>query len=309
MIEEKIIVGKDGKYPLNGILSLPNNCNSPIPALVLVHGSGPNDMDESIGKNKPFRDIAGYLPSKGIAVLRYHKRFFAHHKKMAKEDTSTITVKSETIEDAILATNLLRGDNRIDSDKIYILGHSLGGMLAPRIDAEGGNFAGLIIWAGSPRKLTDILVSQNEEMIPQLGKLLQIFAKKQFKSLKAKFDALEGMTEDESKKAKFLGGASLWYLKEMADHPASDYLKVIEKPVFILHPEKDSHVSVEKDFELYKKICAGKQNVHFKLYPELNHLFMKSVYGRIKDLGKEYKIPQNVDTTVLDDISQFILGK
>ena len=81
MTEEKIIVGKDGKYPLNGILSLPNTCNSPIPALVLVHGSGPNDMDESIGKNKTFRDIAGYLPSKGIAVLRYHKRFFAHHKK------------------------------------------------------------------------------------------------------------------------------------------------------------------------------------------------------------------------------------
>ena len=48
--------------------------------------------------------------------------------------------------------------------------------------------------------------------------------------------------------------------------------------------------------------------MYFKLYPELNHLFMKSVYGRIKDFGKEYKVPQNVDTTVLDDISQFILG-
>ena len=307
MIEEKVIIGKEGKYPLNGILSLPNNCNSPIPALVLVHGSGPNDMDESVGKNKPFRDISEYLPTKGIAVLRYDKRFFAHRKQMIKADPGSITVKSETIEDAILAANFLRDDNRIDSDKIYILGHSLGGMLAPRIDAEGGNFAGLIIWAGSPRNLTDIIISQNEEMIPQLGKLLQIFAKKQFKSFKAKIDALEGMTEAESKKAKFIGGASLWYLKEMADHPVSDYLKMIEKPVFILHPEKDSHVSVEEDFELYKKICAGKQNIHFKLYPGLNHLFMKSVYGRIKDLNKEYKIPQNVDPTVLDDVSQFIL--
>jgi dienelactone hydrolase len=307
MIEEKIIVGKGGKYPLNGILSLPNNINSAIPALVLVHGSGSNDMDETVGGNKPFRDIAGYLTSKGIAVLRYDKRTFAHAKQMVKEDPNGITVRNETIEDAILATNILRGDNRIDPGKIFILGHSLGGMLAPRIDAEGGNFRGLIIWAGSPRTLTDIMISQNEEMIPQLGKLLQIIAKKQFKSLKAKLDALESMTEDEAKKTKFFGGASLWYLKEMVNYPASDYLKAIEKPVFILHPEKDSHVSIEKDFDLYKKICAGKQNIHFKLYPELNHLFMKSIYGRIKDLKKEYKIPQNVDTIVLEDISQFIL--
>ena len=306
MIEEKVIIGKGGKYPLNGILSLPKDRNSAIPALVLVHGSGPNNMDESIGQNKPFRDIAGYLPSKGIAVLRYDKRTFAHGKQMVMESSNGITVKDETIEDAVLAANLLRDDSRIDSDKIYILGHSLGGMLAPRIDAEGGNFSGLIIFAGSPRTLTDIMISQNEDIIPQLGKLLQIFAKKQFKSLKAKFDALEGMTEDEAKKTKFAGGTSLWYLKEMAEHPAAEYLRAIEKPVFILHPEKDSHVSVEKDFDLYKKICAGKQNIHFKLYPELNHLFMKSIYGRIKDLRKEYKIPQNVDAAVLEDIAQFI---
>jgi dienelactone hydrolase len=307
MVEDKIIIGKGGKYPLNGILSLPNNCNSAVPALVLVHGSGSNDMDESVGRNKPFRDIAANLPSKGIAVLRYDKRTFVHGKQMVKDSPNDITVKNETIEDAILAANLLRDDKRINSEKIYILGHSLGGMLAPRIDAEGGNFAGLIIWAGSPRTLVEIMVSQNEEMIPQLGKLFQLLAKKQFKSIKVKFDALESMTEDEAKKAKFLGGTSLWYLKEMAAHPAENYLKVIKKPILILHPEKDCHVTVEKDFELYKKICAGKENVQFKLYPELNHLFMKSVYGRIKDLKKEYNIPQNVDTTVLGDISQFIL--
>ena len=71
---------------------------------------------------------------------------------------------------------------------------------------------------------------------------------------------LEGITEDEAKKMKFFGSASLWYLKEMGAHPAADYLKTIEKPVFILHAEKDFHVSIEKDFNLYKTICAGKHN-------------------------------------------------
>jgi dienelactone hydrolase len=307
MIEEKIVVGMGGKYPLDGILSLPDNCDSAIPAVVLVHGSGPNDMDETVGGNKPFRDIANFLPTKGIAVLRYHKRSFVYGKEMVKEDPGGITVKNETIEDAVLAANILRDDKRIDPKKIFILGHSLGGMLAPRIDAEGGNFAGIIIWAGSPRTLIDIIISQNEEMIPQLGKLLQILDKKQYRSLKTKFDAIGSMTEAEAKKTKFMGGSSLWYLKEMAEHPTADYLTSIEKPVFILHPGKDFHVSVEKDFDLYKKICAGKQNASFKLYPELNHLFMKSISGKIKDYKKDYKIPQKVDQAVLDDIVEFIL--
>jgi len=307
MFEEKIIIGEKGEYPLNGILSLPDNTNSAVSALVLVHGSGSTDMDETVGGNKPFRDIAKYLPTKGIAVLRYDKRSFVHWKKMLKQGISYITVKNEAIDDAILAANFLRADSRINQDKIFIFGHSLGGMLAPRIDAEGGNFAGLLLGAGSPRILTDIMISQNEEIIPQLGLLSRIFVKRQYKKLKAKFDMLEKITEDEAKKIEFLGGISLWYLKEMSDHPTSNYLKAIEKPVLILHPEKDLHVSKEKDFELYKKICAGKQNIQFKLYPELNHLFMKSIYSKIKDLQKEYKIPQNVDLTVLEDISQFIL--
>jgi len=308
MTEKQVTIGEGGKYPLNGILSLPDNCASKVPAVVLVHGSGSHDKDETIYGNKPFRDIAAYLPTKGIAVLRYDKRTFVYGKQMVKEkDFSSFTVKDEMMEDAILAANLLRNENGIDPNRVYIAGHSLGGMLAPRIDAEGGNFAGLIILAGSPRSLTDIMKSQSEEMIPQLGKLLQMLAKKQFASFGKKIDAINSMTEEEAKKTKFIGRNYMWYLKEMNEHPVADYLKAIEKPVLILQGGKDFQVTVEKDFALYQQICGGKQNIHFKLYPELNHLFMKSLYGRIKDVKKEYKAPQNVDPAVLDDIAGFIL--
>ena len=308
MTEKQVTIGEGGKYPLNGILSLPDNCASKVPAVVLVHGSGSHDKDETIYGNKPFRDIAAYLPTKGIAVLRYDKRTFVYGKQMVKEkDFSSFTVKDEMMEDAILAANLLRNENGIDPNRVYIAGHSLGGMLAPRIDAEGGNFAGLIILAGSPRSLTDIMKSQNEELMPQLGKLLQMLAKKQFASFGKKIDAINSMTEEEAKKTKFIGRNYMWYLKEMNEHPVADYLKAIEKPVLILQGGKDFQVTVEKDFALYQQICGGKQNIHFKLYPELNHLFMKSLYGRIKDVKKEYKAPQNVDPAVLDDIAGFIL--
>lgn len=308
-MNEKIIIGRGMKYPLNGILSLPDHCTSMVPAVVLVHGSGPADMDESIGANKPFRDIAEALSAKGIAVLRYDKRTKIYGKQMLKENPGDVTVESETIEDAILAAKLLKNDGRIDPDKVYILGHSLGGMLAPRIDAEGGDFAGIIICAGSPRTLSDILISQNDDVLSQLPKFLQKIANRQIAGLKAKFDAISGMNEEKAKQTKILGKTYAWYFKEMAEHPVTNYLARTEKPLLILQGDKDFQVSTEKDFALYQQICIGKPNVRFKLYPGLNHLFMKSVYSRVKDFKKEYKIPQKVSAEVLEDIAKWILAK
>ena len=72
--------------------------------------------------------------------------------------------------------------------------------------------------------------------------------------------------------------------------------------------EKDFHVSVEKDFNGYKKLLGDKPNVTFKLYPNLNHLFMPSVYGEIRKAKKEYKVAQHVDQQVINDISDWILS-
>lgn len=307
-MDEKVIIAKGTKYPLDGILALPENLSKKVPAVVLIHGSGSSDKDETIMANKPFRDVSEYLVSKGIAVLRYDKRTFVYGKQILKEaDYSKLTVEQETIEDAILATNILKNDVRIDADKVYILGHSMGGMLAPRIDVEGGNFAGIIILAGSPRNLTDIMLGQVEDIVGQLGKLLRIIAVKQTAGIKKKFEAIPGMTTEQAQKTKSFGKTYAWYFKEMNEHPASGYLSSIKKPIFILQGEKDFQVSVEKDFNMYKQILADKPNVTFKLYPGLNHLFMKSVYGTVKEYKKEYKIPSKVDSAVLYDIARWIL--
>ncbi|WP_218966734.1 S9 family peptidase [Paenibacillus sp. LK1] len=98
-MNEKIIIGKGTKYHLNGFLTLPEDGSSKVPALVLVHGSGPADMDEKVGNHFPFKDLAEGLSDKGIAVLRYDKRTLVYEKEM-KNDTS-LSVKEETIEDAI----------------------------------------------------------------------------------------------------------------------------------------------------------------------------------------------------------------
>ena len=178
MISEKITVGAGGKYPLKGLLTLPDDTATPVPAVVLVHGSGSSNMDEKVGKLTPFRDLAEGLARHGIAAIRYDKRSYAHGLKMVLSKGNPITVKEETIDDAILAAELLRSDRRIDPEKIFIIGHSMGAMLAPRIDAEGGNFAGLILLAGSPRKLEEIMADQVAESLASMKGLVRKIAEK-----------------------------------------------------------------------------------------------------------------------------------
>ncbi|MBQ3107275.1 MAG: alpha/beta fold hydrolase, partial [Firmicutes bacterium] len=176
MLQIPVIVGNDTPYPLKGMLTLPDG-NGPFPAAVFVHGSGSSNMDEKVGKLTPFKDLAEGLAARGIASLRYDKRTFAHGAKLLRAYKNNLTVKEEVLEDALLAADLLRQDSRIDPQKVFIVGHSMGAMLAPRIDAEGGNYAGLILMAGTPRRLEEVLEQQSRELLaessPFIRRLLQ----------------------------------------------------------------------------------------------------------------------------------------
>jgi dipeptidyl aminopeptidase/acylaminoacyl peptidase len=94
----------------------------------------------------------------------------------------------------------------------------------------------------------------------------------------------------------------------MGEHPSINYLKTLDKPVLILQGDKDFQVTVEKDFDVYRNLLGDMPNVTFKLYPNLNHLFMPSVYGEILKAKKEYKVTQHVDKQVINDISDWILS-
>jgi len=304
MIREKIVLGQGSEFPLNGILTLPDETGTPVPAAVLVHGSGSTNMDEKIFENTPFRDMAEGLGKRGIATIRYDKRSYAHARKLVK--IHGFTVFHETIEDAVKAADMLREDPRIDNDKIFIMGHSMGGMLAPRIDASGGDFAGLIIMAGTPRRLEDVLFEQYDTAAATSNGLTAYLIKKQAAGLRKKMEGLYEMDNEKAKTIKIAGGTSAWYWKEMGEHDAPTYLAETEKPILIIQGAKDAQVSVEHDFEGYEKLLKDRVNVAFKLYPKLNHLFMPALYGDLKNLKKEYKIKGKVDEGVLDDIATFI---
>ncbi len=151
-----------------GHSSLPKG-EGPFPAIVLVHGSGPNDRDETIGPCKPFRDLAQGLSSQGIAVLRYEKRTKAHPAALALLPGG-ITVKEETVDDAAAAVGLLAAHEKIDPKRIFVLGHSLGGSLLPRIAAVRGDIAGLVSLAGSTRPLEDLLLEQVRYLLRSMAR-------------------------------------------------------------------------------------------------------------------------------------------
>ena len=306
MITEKIVVGEGTKYPLKGLLTLPAQSNGPVPAVVFVHGSGSSNMDEKVGKLTPFKDLAEGLARHGIASIRYDKRTFAHVWKLLRDRKTTITVKEETIEDAILATELLKKNSRVDAENVFIVGHSMGGMLAPRIDSEGGNYKGLILMAGTPRKLEDILIEQNEEMLESTKGFVRKLLKKQIEKLKTAFAGLYELSEEEAKKRKLGGGTTLYYFKEMGEHAAADYLTDLEKPLLIMQGEKDFQVKADKDLTAYQDLLKGKQNVTFKVYEDLNHAFVPSIYGSIAKAKQEYQVEQHIGEEVIGDIAGWI---
>jgi dienelactone hydrolase len=304
-IEEKIKIGT--KYPLEGLLTIPMTGIGAYPAVILVHGSGPNDMNEKIGNVYPFKDLAEGLAKRGIATIRYNKRTFTYGKEMVMNGILDLTVKEETIEDAIFAAELLKNEPSINPNQIFILGHSMGGMLAPRIDAEGGDFAGLIIWGGSPRRLEEIIIDQQEDFLKTANLIIKWIMSRQIGKIREIFERMYSMTDEEAKTTPLFNKYSkVYYLKEWGEKPAMNYLKDLVKPILIMHSSADFHVSIEKDFEEYKKILSNHPNASFKLYPGLNHLFMPSVYGDIKKATKEYKKVQNVEEYVIDDIAEWI---
>ena len=309
MIKEKIVIGEKTKYPLNGLLTLPAHATQPVPAVVFVHGSGSSNMDEKVGKLTPFKDLADGLAKHGIASIRYDKRSFAHGWKMLRDKSRPITVKEETIEDAILATEILKQDPRIDPWKIFIIGHSMGGMLAPRIDAEGGDYKGLILMAGTPRKIEEVLMEQSAEAMSSLKGLTRKLVGKQIRKLNSLFSGLYDLSDEEAKKKKVGNGTTLYYFKEMGDHAAADYLIPLQKPILIMQGEKDFQVKPNKDFTAYQDILNGKQNVTFQLYENLNHAFVPSVYGDITKAKQEYNVEQHISDLVISNIANWIISE
>lgn len=280
---------------LPGTLALPNG-KGPFPAVVLVHGSGPQDRDETIGGNRPFLDIARGLASQGIAVLRFDKRTFARPQDF---QGGTFTVDDETTDDAVAALTALAADPRIDGRRVFVLGHSQGGMLAPRIARHWPQARGAILWAAPARTLLDLLPEQNRYLLGLDG---DITASEQafLDALDRQIAAARGNAPVAASELPLGVPQSFWKSIEAVDARAD--AQALRTPLLMLHGGRDFQVP-DTDWVLWQKALATRSDVQWRAYPALNHI---GIAGTGRSSLQEYTQPGHVDATLIDDVATWI---
>jgi dienelactone hydrolase len=293
--EEGVTVGQ-GEWKLPGTLTIPAG-EGPFPAVALVHGSGPNDRDESIGPQKVFKDIAWGLASQGIAVLRYEKRTKAYSSQLAGEAGRTLTVKEETIEDVVAAVALLKSRPELDPQQVFVLGHSLGALLMPRIAAVTPEVKAYIALTAPNRPLEEAIVEQTEYLLGLDGIIdeAEQAGINELKALAAKVKSPDLSPDDPEN----LGGAYAPYWLALRGYVPAEAARTITKPLLVLQGGRDYQVTVP-EFEAWQASLKGHENVTFRLYPSLNHLFMT---GEDAPNPNEYKIPGHVAIEVINDLA------
>jgi dienelactone hydrolase len=291
---KEVTVG-GGEWALPGTLTLPQG-QGPFPALVLIQGSGPQDRDETIGPNKPFRDLAEGLASQGIGVLRYEKRTKAYGKKLAS--VKNFTVNEETVDDAVAAVTLLQKTPGVDRKRMFVLGHSLGGMILHRVVKAAPEVRGLIAMAGSTRPLDEVVLEQTA-YIAGLNGPLSDGDKTKIEALKKELARLNDPDIARTPEAVIMGAPVCYWLDLRKINPPQE-AKALSQPMLILQGGKDYQVT-EKDFANWKAALSGRMDVVFKFYANLYHLFMPG-----DKTPADYEKPGHVEKVVVDDIASWI---
>jgi len=268
--EQEVQIGH-GRWVLPGTLSIPQG-EGPFTAVLLVHGSGPQDRDATLPPNKPFRDLAWGLASQGIAVLRYEKRTKVYAAQMNSE-LDTLTVKEEVLDDALSAVAFLRDRPEIDAQQIFVLGHSLGGFLAPRIGAADPAIGGLIILAGSARPFEDVILDQMTYVL-SLSMPDPAVRQQQLAALKQQVELVKDPQRLPTAKASDLplGVPAAYWLDLNAYHP-EQVAQTLKQPMLFLLGGSDYQVTQE-DFQIWQDALGGRDDVQFLLYPGLSHTFV-----------------------------------
>jgi fermentation-respiration switch protein FrsA (DUF1100 family) len=258
---------RSGDYELPAILTLPTAGANELPAVVFVHGSGPHDADETIGPNKVFRDLAWGLATNGVASLRYEKRTKKYGLTAKPEE---LTLEWEVIDDACAAAALLRSRPEISPQRVYVLGHSMGGFAAPFIAQRDGKLAGIIMMAANARPACDLIEDQLNYLFNLDGQVSDE-ERIQLEAVHKATAAIRGGRPDEAGEP-LLGAPNRYW----ADLQAKDNVAAamrIKVPILILQGGRDYQVT-RKDFDIWNAKMGERPNVTFHLFDDLNHLMI-----------------------------------
>lgn len=302
-LESKHEFGKKG-WEVSGTLSYPRD-DQRHPAVIIVHGSGPMDRDGSTGNSKIYKDLAWGLATNGICVFRYDKRSNVHGGKLFMESYkgNEFTPYDEVVEDVFFAINLLKQNKHVDTNNIFIVGHSQGGMMAPLI-AQTAGLKGMVLMAANARPLQDMLIEQMNYLYPDGTMTVNQYNERNTLIHQANFAKKKKLPQDTPIDSLPFGvRASYWnYLNKY------DQVKVFKKlklPTLVLQGERDYQVTMT-DFGIWQTAAKKRKGpTQFISYPKLNHLF---IAGEGPSRPTEYQLPGSFDGKTVQDISEWING-
>ncbi len=280
---EDVSVGH-APFVLDGILTLPK-AGARFPGVVLVHGSGPHDKDGSIGPNKIFRDLAEGLAARGVAALRYDKRTHRYGTELGND----LFMDDEVVLDAIAAVELLKARSEIDPDRIFVVGHSLGALLAPEIAVRAGDVAGAALLAPPGRAPWDSVLMQLRFLEAPADDLAAV-------------EATAALFRNGEFNDVNLLGVPGSYWKDWASRDGVAMAKELARPLLILRGSRDYQVT-DDDLATWRQSFADRADVRIEEIPGANHLFLQ---GSGEPGPSEYFEPGHVDEVVAEKIAAFI---
>ena len=297
--EQEMTLGPE-PLTVSGTVTVPQG-SGPWPGVVLLAGSGALDRDETIGRNKPFKDIAWGLGSRGVAVIRFDKVTHAHAGEL--KDARDITLSDEYLPHATAALNVLQQHAGVDPARVFVLGHSLGGTVAPRVVQAEGSVAGMILLAGGAQPLHWVIVRQ-ARYLAALNPATAAGSQPMLEALTAKAEMVDSPDLSPSTPASELplGAPASYWLDIRAYEPAA-LAATLGKPMLILQGGRDYQVTVDDDLARWRTALDGRAEVTIKVYPDFNHLFTA---GSGPSTPAEYEPAQHVDPAVIADVAQWL---
>lgn len=342
--EEVVFNNPTAGITLAGTLTLPN-INGSYPAVVLIAGSGPNERDEVVEKHKIFMVLADYLTKNGIAVLRFDKRGtgkstgeFGTTKRYGifYQDIPTATA-ADFASDVEAAVSFLKTRKEVNKEKIGLIGHSEGGLIAPLVASKLDDVAFIVLLAAPGIPMDQLNLTQNEWALlndninkADIQMLLSIDEKT--------FDLVNKATTDEQLRqnvtkhieqefyenprvTRLLGKPIIMskrqytkaYINEIIS-PWNVYilgidpsvaLKEVKCPVLAINGDKDVQVSSEPNLSAIQNALTEGCNNDFTIMEMIgiNHLLQECITGSPKEYAK---IKQTISPLVLEEIARWI---
>jgi pimeloyl-ACP methyl ester carboxylesterase len=314
---EEVVVDSAPGVKLAGTLSLPQG-QGPFPAVVMITGSGAQDRDETILGHKPFAVIADRLTRDGIAVLRVDDRGFA--KSTGNFSTAT---DDDFAVDTAANVAFLRHRPDIDPARIGLIGHSEGGIVAPKVAVQDPKIAFIVLMAGPGVPLSDVLRAQRAKLMPAMGQTSEEIQRGQ-----ALVDhivaAMRGAKDQEEARARALqvikaepenppltdiqaqmmaAQLSTGWMRGLIDYDPRPTLAKVKCPILALNGSKDGQVPPDQNLPAIKQATQGNPDVTIQELPGLNHLFQTAKTGAV---GEYADIEETVAPIALDAMSGWI---